>query len=306
MQTSGCSWQLLFVLLRLASGVAETTTTDGEEQTCLEQDYDSILLALMHVSPYAKGSPADERLKTLTDSSDLGGYCTTLRAALRASETDPEVAWVFPEAVKRIVAGSNSPETDGLDEASPNAPEQCSEDETWWGYFNPMASNEKHARANRIIHGAATVAAGLGGALAQVPGASSAPITVVQLAMVQQVAETYGCQVTRAMVMGYCIKQTASLVGVKLATEAIGVVPFAGNAIKSTIAFTMTESIGFAAKRLLKCSNHDSFLKAAEEGQASDTYKALDKLIDPEKLDCVTVAISNADLSGVRACFQQK
>jgi uncharacterized protein (DUF697 family) len=173
-------------------------------------------------------------------------------------------------------------------------------------YFNPWALNEEHARANRIIHGAATVAGGLGAALAQMPGASSVPITIVQIAMVQQIAENYGCKVTRAAVIGFAVQRLASGLGVQLASEAIGVIPGAGNAIKSSIAFAMTESIGFAAKSLLKCDQHESFSKAAEEGQASDMYDKIYALIDPQKLDCVSAHLSNMDWSGMRACLQQK
>lgn len=295
------AWPVVLLMLRPLSGTGVLADVPTEQE-CLEQDLDNVLDALQELTLYEKGSAADETMRTLMVSSDLQGYCQTLRTALELSAEDPTL---FEEAVQSIVDSDLIASGSSAEDGGPNGAGQCSEDESWWNYFNPWVSNEKHAKVNRIVHGGATVAAGLSAALAQMPGTSRGPITAIQVIMVSQIAETYGCKVSRAAVLGFIIKKAASQIGVHATTEVMGLVPGAGNAIKASIAFGMTESIGFAAKKLLKCSDKDNFSKDAELGQHSDVYKALEKWIDSSNLECATASVAKVDFRGALACFKQ-
>lgn len=182
----------------------------------------------------------------------------------------------------------------------------CSVDETWLDYFNPFSSTSpKHKKANQIIHGAAVVNAGIDAALAQAPGTARVPITVVQVGMISLLAANYECNLPLGVILGYVVNQIAATVGVSVAAEMVGWVPGYGNAVKSAVAFAMTEVMGFSAKGLLKCGDASDWELESQvrEGRAQILLEAARRFITSEMIECVGKAILAQSPSQAASCL---
>ncbi len=105
----------------------------------------------------------------------------------------------------------------------------------------PGRENKAHA----IIHSSATSAAAVGLATAQVPG-DRFIIGGVQIMMIIQIASLFGVRLTESAAAAIFESQIASLIGVELANQLLKYIPGAGNLVNAGVAFSITETIGWA------------------------------------------------------------
>lgn len=103
-----------------------------------------------------------------------------------------------------------------------------------------------------IIHGAAVVAAGIAGGLAQLPGSDAPALMGVQTAMVLALAERHGVRIQRAALVDLVLTQSATMAGRRLAALSLRLVPGIGNAANAATAAALTETIGWTAVRLFR------------------------------------------------------
>jgi uncharacterized protein (DUF697 family) len=107
-----------------------------------------------------------------------------------------------------------------------------------------MTQNDKiHA----VIHTAAAAAAGVGGGLAQVPGADSALIVPIQTAMILSIAQEHEVKITKGAAVDLLLTFSATMAGRAISQVLVGWIPGFGNAINAATAFSLTEAIGWAA-----------------------------------------------------------
>lgn len=98
-------------------------------------------------------------------------------------------------------------------------------------------------RSEIIIHGAA-LAAGAAAAVSVVPGSDSVAIMPIQVAMVAGVAREYGIEPSASLVKSTIYASLGSIVGKAGAGLLLRWVPVAGNAVRASVAFSVTEGIG--------------------------------------------------------------
>ena len=117
--------------------------------------------------------------------------------------------------------------------------------------MNESQQNKCHA----IIHGAATVCAGIAAGLSQVPGSDNVLIVPVQVGMIISLGAVFGAELTESTANAILASETATMVGRGISQVLIGWIPVFGNAVNAATAFAVTESIGwtvansFAAKQ---------------------------------------------------------
>ena len=102
-----------------------------------------------------------------------------------------------------------------------------------------------------IIHSYATMAATAAAGLAQIPGSDNAVITPLQIKMITEIGEAHGQHITKAMAMSTLSAATAGIAGRAVSQWLVGWIPGWGNAVNASTAFAITESIGWAADKIL-------------------------------------------------------
>lgn len=98
-----------------------------------------------------------------------------------------------------------------------------------------------------LIHGFSSLAATIGGGLAQLPGADATILASIQATMVMALAEKYNMPMHKTAAAELVLTLGATIVGRQLSRRARSRVPGWGNAIGAATAFTLTEAIGWAA-----------------------------------------------------------
>lgn len=102
-----------------------------------------------------------------------------------------------------------------------------------------------------IIHSYATMAGAAGAGLAQVPGSDNLVIVPLQIKMITEIGEVYGQHLSKSMATSMLATAAASVAGRTTSQWLIGWIPGWGNTVNATTAFAITESIGWAADKIL-------------------------------------------------------
>ncbi|TSA38723.1 MAG: hypothetical protein D4R63_10450 [Methylococcaceae bacterium] len=108
--------------------------------------------------------------------------------------------------------------------------------------MNDSQQNKCHA----IIHGAATVCAGIAAGMAQIPGSDSVFIVPVQVGMIVSLGAVFGIELDESAAKATLATATATMVGRGISQVLLGWIPGYGNALNASTAFAVTESIGWA------------------------------------------------------------
>ncbi len=108
-----------------------------------------------------------------------------------------------------------------------------------------------NSRIHKIIHTAATAAAGIASGMAQVPGSDNAVITPIQIAMIQSLAKVHGRDINESAALTILASVSAGTVGRAISQFLVGWVPGLGNVVNASTAFTITEAIGWSANEAL-------------------------------------------------------
>lgn len=106
-------------------------------------------------------------------------------------------------------------------------------------------TEEHEVKAHAIIHSASLATAGIGGGLAQVPGADNALIVPLQIAMIISLAAVFEIKLTKAAATATLASSTATIAGRGLSQILVGWIPVIGNIINASTAFGITETIGW-------------------------------------------------------------
>lgn len=109
-----------------------------------------------------------------------------------------------------------------------------------------VASGTPHdprQRSEFIINGAAAAAGGAA-AMAVVPGSDSVAIMPIQVAMVAAVAREYGIQPSASLVKSTIYASLGSIVGKASAGLLLRWTPIAGNLVRASVAFSVTQALG--------------------------------------------------------------
>lgn len=94
-----------------------------------------------------------------------------------------------------------------------------------------------------IIHGASVAAAGAAAATI-VPGADSVAIMPIQIAMVAAVSREYGIELSASVVRSTVYASLGSIVGKAGAGILLRWTPIAGNVVRASVAFSVTQALG--------------------------------------------------------------
>ncbi len=106
----------------------------------------------------------------------------------------------------------------------------------------------KMAKAQVIIHAAATTAAGIG--VSSIPVADAALLSPVQMGMIATLASLYGCAEQASK--GPLVTMAAESVGMATASSLLKMMPGLGNFIQAGVAAGITEAVGQMANRYLQ------------------------------------------------------
>ncbi len=98
-------------------------------------------------------------------------------------------------------------------------------------------------RSEWIIHGAAIAAAGAA-ASTVVPGSDSVLIMPIQVGMVAAVARQYGIEPTASLLRSTVYATLGSVVGKAGSSVLLRWTPVAGNLVRGSVAFSVTEALG--------------------------------------------------------------
>ena len=115
----------------------------------------------------------------------------------------------------------------------------------------------RNEKTHLIIHTAALSAAGVGGGLAQIPGADMPVIMGLQTAMIIAVGNEYGATVTETAAVDLLLTFAAGMGGRFLSQLLVGWVPGLGNFINASTAASITEAIGWAANAYFSKDDHE-------------------------------------------------
>jgi uncharacterized protein (DUF697 family) len=118
-----------------------------------------------------------------------------------------------------------------------------------------MATNNNKIHA--IIHTASVTAGGIGGGLAQLPGADMPALVALQTAMIIAIGHEHGCEITKANAKTILLTYPASYGGRALSQFLVGWIPGYGNAINASTAMSITETIGWAADAYFRKESED-------------------------------------------------
>jgi uncharacterized protein (DUF697 family) len=98
-------------------------------------------------------------------------------------------------------------------------------------------------RSELIIHGAAVAAAGAA-ASTVIPGSDAVLIMPIQVGMVAAIAHQYGIEPTASLLRSTVYATLGSIVGKAGAGVLLRWVPVAGNLVRGSVAFSVTEALG--------------------------------------------------------------
>jgi uncharacterized protein (DUF697 family) len=104
-------------------------------------------------------------------------------------------------------------------------------------------TRDVRARCELIIH-ASAAAAGASAAAMLVPGADSVAIMPIQVAMVAAIAKEHGIQPSASLIKSTVYATLGSIVGKAGAGLLLRWTPFAGNVVRASVAFGVTEALG--------------------------------------------------------------
>ncbi|HEY1857322.1 hypothetical protein [Acidocella sp.] len=105
----------------------------------------------------------------------------------------------------------------------------------------------KAEKIHALIHAAAASCAAVGGGLAQAPGADTAVITPIQVAMIVALGAEHGTPISKTAAAELILPFSAAAVGRGLSQCLLGWVPGLGNVVNAITAAALTEAIGWAA-----------------------------------------------------------
>lgn len=107
-----------------------------------------------------------------------------------------------------------------------------------------------------LIHGFSSLAATIGGGLAQLPGADAPILASIQATMVMTLAEKYAMPLQKTAAAELVLTLGATIVGRQMARRVRSRVPGWSNAVGAMTAFSLTEAIGWAAVKWFQ-SQHE-------------------------------------------------
>lgn len=134
-------------------------------------------------------------------------------------------------------------------------------------------TNEQKNECHAIIHTASAAAGVAAAGLAQLPCSDTAVITPIQIAMVTSISQVFDVRIGEGTAKSIVSGLAASLGGRLLSQVLVGWIPGIGNAINSTTAVALTESIGWAAAEHffgIACETADRYADAFSK--ASEAY----------------------------------
>jgi uncharacterized protein (DUF697 family) len=99
-------------------------------------------------------------------------------------------------------------------------------------------------RRSELIINAAATAAGGAAAMSVVPGSDSVAIMPIQVAMVAAVAREYGIEPSASLVKSTIYASLGSIVGKAGAGLLLRWTPVAGNLVRASVAFSVTQALG--------------------------------------------------------------
>ncbi len=103
----------------------------------------------------------------------------------------------------------------------------------------------KDARLAVIIHAASAEASIVGLATAQVPG-DRVIIGGVQIMMIIEIAGEFGYSLSKSTAQALFRSAIASAIGPEMVNQILKYIPGAGNLINGSVAFSITQTIGWA------------------------------------------------------------
>lgn len=104
----------------------------------------------------------------------------------------------------------------------------------------------KKAKCHAIIHTAATTAAGIGAACAQLPGSDVPLIQGVEVTMVLALGAEFGITLTESATTSIIAASLGTTIGRGISQAVIGWFPGFGNAINASTAAGLVESLGWS------------------------------------------------------------
>jgi uncharacterized protein (DUF697 family) len=107
----------------------------------------------------------------------------------------------------------------------------------------PGGGHDPRRRSELIINAAATAAGGAA-AMSVVPGSDSVAIMPIQVAMVAAVAREYGIEPSASLVKSTIYASLGSIVGKAGAGLLLRWTPVAGNLVRASVAFSVTQALG--------------------------------------------------------------
>lgn len=107
----------------------------------------------------------------------------------------------------------------------------------------PETVHPARRKSETIIHGAA-LAAGAAAAASVIPGSDAMAIMPIQVAMVTAVSREYGVPVSAGVIKSTVYASLGSIVGKAGAGILLRWTPIAGNAVRASVAFGVTQALG--------------------------------------------------------------
>ncbi len=107
----------------------------------------------------------------------------------------------------------------------------------------PDTVHPARRKSETIIHGAA-LAAGAAAAASVIPGSDAMAIMPIQVAMVTAVSREYGVPVSAGVIKSTVYASLGSIVGKAGAGILLRWTPIAGNAVRASVAFGVTQALG--------------------------------------------------------------
>ncbi|MDP2902269.1 MAG: hypothetical protein Q8N96_04075 [Methylovulum sp.] len=107
-------------------------------------------------------------------------------------------------------------------------------------------NNSQENKCHAIIHSTATICAGVGAGMAQVPGSDSLVIVPIQIGMIISLGAVFGIELDESAAKATLATATATMVGRGISQALVGWIPGWGNALNALTASAVTESVGWA------------------------------------------------------------
>lgn len=129
-----------------------------------------------------------------------------------------------------------------------------------------MTDNQQ-GQCHSIIHATALLCGSIGAGFSQAPCSDNALIIPLQVGMIISIGAVFSIEITESVAKATLATATATIVGRGVSQVLCGWIPIIGNAINSTTAFAITESIGWAIANSFskKAEVRDSKLKGGNK-----------------------------------------